>query len=139
MRLYSLLIMIVMTLGGCASSQAPLYDTSTWDTAEPIDKWTPHNEVPVVSHVADYSCERSQYISVSYFNLPDGDSYAMLWFNKDVHPMQNVSSSPGVRYVAMDDKAGYVWYSRGRLGVLTKPEPGSPPDEPGLLVRCIQV
>ena len=83
-----------------------------------------------------YSCASAvDELSVAYFNAPDGTSFAAVQIAGLVHAMVQDISGSGVRYVDIDEQAGYRIHTKGDLVLMMKLEADHTAEEQ-LLAEC---
>ena len=83
-----------------------------------------------------YACDMGMDdLSVAFFNAADGTSFAALQVAGVVHAMVQDISGSGVRYVDIDEQAGYRIHTKGDTLLLMKLEADHTAEEQ-LLAEC---
>lgn len=87
----------------------------------------------------NYACTGGAVLQVAYINVDPDRSFAVLGWAGRLIPMQAGPTGSGVRYVALDGPAGYVWHSKGSSGTLliTAADPAA--EEQTVLSDCEEV
>lgn len=85
-----------------------------------------------------YGCETAiDELSVAYFTAADGTSFAAVQIAGMVHAMVQDNSGSGVRYVDIDEQAGYRIHAKG-AGLLLLKLAADDSAEEQLLAECTE-
>jgi membrane-bound inhibitor of C-type lysozyme len=65
-----------------------------------------------------YRCAGGTRLAVAYLNLKSGESLATLYLRGRQYVLRSAPSGSGMRYVSLDEQAGYRWYTNADEGTL---------------------
>ena len=102
---------VTPTTTDAASTAAPVASAPAAQASAPTPSWTAESAI--------YRCEGGQQLAVSYINLHDGDSLAVLAREGKTHVMRIAPSGSGARYIALDEQASWRWHTKGAAGTLS--------------------
>jgi membrane-bound inhibitor of C-type lysozyme len=65
-----------------------------------------------------YRCAGGVRLPVTYLNMKDGDSFAVIYLHGRTHLLRSQVTASGAGYVAVDEQAGWRWRTKGDTGML---------------------
>jgi membrane-bound inhibitor of C-type lysozyme len=65
-----------------------------------------------------YGCAGGTRLPVTYLNLKEGESFAVIYMRGRTHLLRSQITASGTSYVSVDEQAGWRWRTKGDTGTL---------------------
>jgi membrane-bound inhibitor of C-type lysozyme len=65
-----------------------------------------------------YGCAGGTRLPVTYLNLKEGESFAVIYMRGRTHLLRSQVTASGAGYVSVDEQAGWRWRTKGDTGTL---------------------